>query len=96
MIAKLIPPSGDKNFSFQVIGINQEQKTKLFGAINSLKSMHPDLKPFIQGNSGNWVMIEFWTDNVDSIMEASVFLSKILNVDCGFGDFTREEVKSNE
>ena len=37
--------------------------------------------PFIQGNSDDWIMVEFWTDNQKNILHACEKICETLNVD---------------
>lgn len=90
LVTRLVPPHGDKSWSFQAIHLKPEQRNQLVAAMKDPK-VEP-CKPFKQGDSGNWLMIEFWTENLEAIKVAAKHLAGLLNSELSEGDFTRAEV----
>ena len=91
MIAKLCPPHYDKNYSFQVINISKEHRDAIVACFQ-----HPLVKkanPFLQGDSGDWVMVEFWVKDLMVIQEASDLLARKIGIESfEHGTFTRKDL----
>ena len=90
IIAKVIAPYADKNWSFQLINASEQIVGKVRVAFND-----PEVKeaePFLQGNSGGWVMVEFWTRDLGKIVKACNRLGNLLKVEFTQGQFTRKEL----
>lgn len=91
IIAKVIAPYADKNWSFQLINATEQTVGKIRVAFN-----HPEVKqaePFLQGNNGGWVMVEFWTKDLAKIVKACNRLGDLLKVQFTQGEFTRKELE---
>jgi hypothetical protein len=89
-IAKHVPPMCGKNHSFQVYFPTAEQREKILVAMRSdeVKEAHP----FLQGDQREWLMVEFWTDNLDLIKSSMKRLADSIGAELGHGSFTREEI----
>lgn len=90
MIAKMIPPHMDKHWSFQAINVTEEQvdDVRLAFAAPQVKQA----EPFLQGNNGGWLMVEFWTKNLEDIINAGKYLFKLFDLPFSEGQFTRKEL----
>lgn len=68
----LVPPFGDKNHSLQFWS-NDHAKVLEFKQncmeVFNLNSIRHKLRAFLQGDAAEWFMFEFWTDNLELIME---------------------------
>lgn len=93
-IAKLIPPAGDKHWSFQMVVHNEQLPLagEFVYLMNSEKIIK-DASPFLQGHSHNWAMVEFWTRDKDLAMKAAQKFAEHFGVELKEGDFTREELR---
>ena len=90
MIAKMIPPYMDKNWSFQAINVTKDQVDDIrlaFAAPEVSKA-----NPFLQGDNGGWVMVEFWTKNLEDIINAGKYFFKLFDLPFSQGQFTRKEL----
>lgn len=90
LVARLVPPAGDKNWSFQTVHQTPEQRTQVLVAMRD--DQVQACRPFRQGDSPEWLMIEFWTDDADKIKIAANHLAGAIQAELKHGDFTREEV----
>lgn len=89
MICKLIRPHIDKNWSYQILGCDKKVRDKVVSVFSDIKYA----QPFLQGDSGNWLMVEFWTNNKTHILEACNFISESLGINyCESDDFTQEDL----
>ena len=90
MIAKLVSPHGNKNFSFQAVRVGAEAQGKIVAAFchETVKAAHP----FLQGSSSGWIMVEFWNPDDDKILAAAEYLAQVIGVPLLSGDFTRDEI----
>lgn len=89
-LAKLVPPYMDKHHSFQMIGTQSEDIRQV-----RIGMQDPEVKaarPFLQGESGNWVMVEFWSDNLELIQVAAQHLANRVKLDLLHGNFERSEL----
>jgi hypothetical protein len=81
-----VPPFNDKNWSFQALGITEETRNKIVYSMTSNETIKK-ANPFLQGDSFlvdlkfKWIMVEFWTYDMDCINEACEELSKICGCD---------------
>jgi hypothetical protein len=89
-IAKHVPPMCGKNHSFQVYFPTPEQREKILITMRSdeVKDAHP----FLQGDQREWLMVEFWTANLDLIKASMKRLADSIGAELGYGSFTREEL----
>lgn len=90
---RLVPPHMDKNWSLQGIHFSEEEIFQ----VKSCFSKMQDASPYLQGNSGVWFMVEFWTRDMKSVNEACQIISDHLNVpfekvDDSTKAFTRKEL----
>lgn len=68
---------GDKSYNLQALNCTKEQMEQIK---TTVLTQHKDSKPFIQGQSENWIMVEFWHSNVQAIEQACQAIIKILGV----------------
>ena len=89
-IARLVPPQMDKNWSFQMINVTEDDAQNVYHAFATpvVQAAHP----FLQGNSGGWLMVEFWTRDKVAIDAASQNLADLFGLTLREGDFTRDEL----
>ena len=84
MEAKLTPPECGKNWSVHFLGLTEQVRNKILSAFHRMaynhESMFKKANPFLQGDSDGWMMIEFWTDNQNSIIDACLELENTLNI----------------
>lgn len=92
-LAKLVPPHMDKHHSFQMIGALPEDIIRVRVALQA-----PQVKavrPFLQGESRDWVMVEFWSDDLELIQIAAKHLADCVDLDLLHGNFDRSELGFN-
>jgi hypothetical protein len=79
MEVKLFPPRNDKNWNIQLIGAPTDQfaRRKLIAELMRI-SVSCDTSPFLQGNYGDWIMIEFWTYSESNILDAAEKICELL------------------
>jgi len=85
MRAELHNPENDKNWSIHFYEVNQKDKIRIRVLFHSLT--FPDFdrnwkacNPFLQGDSDNWIMIEFWANDADKIIKGCEYIEKKLNI----------------
>ena len=89
-VAKLVPPSGDKGWSFQVTNRRKQDVQMVRVAMDT-----PAVKqaqPFLQGETPDWLMVEFWVRDKELIVAASKIIARALSIDFVEGHFTKEDV----
>ncbi|MDO8640855.1 MAG: hypothetical protein Q7R33_04875 [Nitrosarchaeum sp.] len=86
MIAKLIEPCMDKNWSLQFFNIPGDSRRD-FNPVRAniwfwCRHFGEFYKthPFLQGDSEDWMMIEFWTSSQSLILEACLAICNQLNL----------------
>jgi len=85
MIAKLIAPSMDKNWSLQLFDVpNDKQIQNEIWYHARIIGQHFKVNPFLQGNSEGWMMIEYWTSEESFILEAAVKTCEKLKISLDF------------
>lgn len=92
-LAKLVPPHMDKHHSFQMIGALPEDIIRVRVALQD-----PQVKavrPFLQGESRDWMMVEFWSDDLELIQIAAKHLADCVELDLLHGNFDRSELGLN-
>ena len=89
-IARLVPPRADKHWSFQMVRASKDDVRRIQGAFTADGII--EAKPFLQGNDGGWVMVEFWTWDKAIIHAAASRLFDMFGLEVREGDFTREEL----
>lgn len=91
MIAKLCPPQYDKNYSFQAINVSKEDRDTIVSCFR--KPSVQKAQPFLQGDSGNWVMVEFWVKDLQVIQDAANTLAEAIGIkNLEAGVFTRKDL----
>jgi len=83
MRAELHDPKGDKNWSVHIFDPTEEARSKIYYMLKSVTWYHSFFKsahPFLQGNEPDWMMIEFWTDDLDKIIRACKEIEKELYI----------------
>lgn len=89
-IAKLVPPQMDKHWSFQVVRVSKDMRNACVAEFK-----HPDVakaSPFLQGDSGDWLMVEFWHGGKEAAEVAAKQLAGALELVLMEGNFTRAEL----
>lgn len=89
-LARLVPPHFDKNWSFQAINLTEDDVWKIRSAF-SHAAVQP-ASPFLQGNSGGWAMVEFWTKDKKAIDAAAKHFFDVFQLPFIEGDFTRKDL----
>lgn len=89
-VARLVPPHADKNWSFQAVNVAEDDVWTVRGAFSN--KVVKAANPFLQGNSGGWVMVEFWTKDKAVIDAAAKVLFDSFKLPVIEGDFTREDL----
>ena len=89
-IARLVPPSGDKHFSFQMVGDRLPSSGAFLAAMQM--PVVQFVRPFLQGHGSDWAMVEFWTKDEEAARSAAVALAAHFNCSLREGDFTRAEL----
>ena len=79
MEAKIIDPHMDKNFSLQFFNVTDEDRNKVLSVFHRL-CRGSSFFQFVQGDSGGWMMIEFWTSDIDRIIMACTFYEQELKI----------------
>lgn len=80
MKIELVEPKSDKGWNLQVISQDklmaahawEEIRETLLSLINT--PLVKRAKPFLQGDCLGWLMVEFWTDNENDILNAATFI----------------------
>lgn len=65
---------GDKSNNIQFQGLSEEQKKRVLSVLDTIDCL--DAKPFVQGNSHDWLMIEFWSSDMVNVSHACHVLAK--------------------
>lgn len=89
-VAKLVPAQADKHWSFQVANRLPEHERLVKAAMQG--GVVQAAQPFLQGLDHNWLMVEFWTDDVNAAKAAAASLSGSLGLTLGEGNFNRQEL----
>lgn len=89
-VAKLVPPHADKHWSFQVANRLPEHERLVKAAMQG--AVVQTARPFLQGLANDWLMVEFWTDDVNAAKVAATSLSESLGLPLGEGNFNRQEL----
>lgn len=89
-IAKLVPPTMDKGYSFQIINATAKEIDNTRAVV--LSGQIKGVNPFIQGQDQNWIMVEFWCDDLDSINQAADVLFQAVGLPFKSGSFTRQDL----
>jgi len=85
MTAKLIAPHMDKNWSLQFFDVPTAKETRNEIWYHSrIIAQHFKVNPFLQGDSGEWMMIEYWSDAQSYILEAAMKTCEILKIELDF------------
>lgn len=90
VIARLVPPHLDKNWSFQAHDVTQDDVWRIRCAFSD--AAVKTARPYLQGNSNNWVMVEFWTKDKAVIDAAAKHLFGLFDLEVREGDFTRADL----
>jgi hypothetical protein len=89
-IAKLVPPSGGKNWSFQVAN-RREQDIRLVRVAMATPAVKL-AQPFLQGETPDWLMVEFWVRDKEKIVAACKIIARALSTEFVEGTFTTKDV----
>lgn len=84
-IAVLKKPYSDKGYSIHLTNCTPEIKRSVVGLMNntvisSINHVWMDAKPFLQGNSGEWMMLEFWTKDLEKIKCACLEFGNVIGL----------------
>ena len=77
-------PHMDKNTSIQLSTKNEELYQKAKGLFYALKQQFPNLKLFLQSDTGRFIMIESWSKDDDLFMEAAQWFAGELGLPLDF------------
>lgn len=85
-----MPPHADKGWSFQIVNITDDD-------VWTIRSQFPKAaveaaKPFLQGNSGGWAMVEFWNPDKAAVDVAAAVMFEAFNLAVIEGQFSREDL----
>jgi len=89
-VAKLVPPHADKHWSFQIVN-----RTEAHGDAVKRSMADADVasaRPFIQGMSPTWLMVEFWTRDKALVDAAARQIAQRCGMTYSEGEFTRADV----
>lgn len=89
-IARLVPPYGDKHWSFQVLNVEDSDVRELLWRFQDPRVKAAN--PFLQGNSRGWAMVEFWTKDKALVDNAAAVLFDLFKLPVFEGQFTREDL----
>jgi hypothetical protein len=90
MIARFLEPSGDKHYSFQMVSDMLPTQGDFLVAMKLVNVQK--VKPFLQGYSNNWAMVEFWTKDEEASLIAAKALAEHFKSELLIGEFTRSEL----
>lgn len=90
MITRFLEPSGDKHYSFQMVNDMLPTQGDFLVAMKLVDVQK--VKPFLQGHSNNWAMVEFWTKDEEAALIAAKALAGHFKSELLFGNFSREEL----
>lgn len=78
MKISLEAPTMDKGWSFQILADSTNGMPEIRDSI--LRMLRTPIvkraNPFLQGDCPEWLMIEFWTNDENAIIEASIILQE--------------------
>jgi len=82
MRAKLVAPESDKSWSLQFFDVprNRAFRANVWYQARHFGE-HFKVAPFLQGDSEDWMMVEFWSKAESYILEACEQICKILDVE---------------
>jgi hypothetical protein len=88
MKAKLIKPSPkkDRNWCLEFTDFStdeneiESQKVNIKCAVYDYAKEQYNLNPFYQGEDDSWLLIEFWSSNIESILNASIAICNELKL----------------
>ncbi|MYM92669.1 hypothetical protein [Duganella vulcania] len=89
-IARFVPPSGDKHWSFQMRSDELPDAGAFIAAMRA--PIVKAVEPFLQGHSRDWAMVEFWTRDEGAARAAAEALAQHFGCTLRVGDFSREEL----
>lgn len=84
MKAVLLSPQNDKNYRIQFTNVDQEFKNKIIALLNpqfERPEEITDAKPFIQGNSEDWLLVEFWSKGKLNILVFLDYIQSEMNIE---------------
>lgn len=73
-------PYGDKNISIQIHTNNQDVYKKALASFYELNKMFPELRLFLQANTGKFLMFESWAKEDELMYKAAEWVSKDLGL----------------
>lgn len=89
-VAKLVPPHGDKHWSFQIANRAEAHEMAVKSGMGD--AAVAGARPFLQGLSADWLMVEFWTMDKDAVDAAAKRLGQLCGVEFSEGEFTRSDL----
>lgn len=78
MEMELKNPYCDKNFSIQFFNVSEEDRRKVKRYFFEAAERYRHI--FLQGDCDDWMMIEFWTDDIDLIIVICDFFEESLGI----------------
>lgn len=92
-IARFVPPQRDKSWSFQVVFHDRElPESGVFVSLIQRSLFQLAAKPYLQGHSGNWAMVEYWVKDEAVARKAAAEFAQLFELELKDGDFFRNEV----
>jgi hypothetical protein len=83
MKATLKSPYEDKSYHIEFTAVSDSERLAIRSLMNLQYEVDEDwknAKPFLQGDNGEWMMIEFWVKGKFTILLAIKYLEKTLSI----------------
>lgn len=68
----------DRNYSLHFFPENRDEEDMVRGLVYEIHRNIVDC--FLQGDTGTWMMIEFWSSDQDKILKAVEYVEKYFNI----------------
>ena len=89
-VAKLVPPQGDKSWSFQIHNRSEAHGDAVLAGMRH--EVVARAQPFLQGCTKEWLMVEFWRMDKAVVDAAARHLAQQCGVRYTEGQFTRADL----
>lgn len=70
MRVELQPPLGDKGYALHFHDVPEQLAPTIRSLVCAPRDKRLPAHPFLQGDSGTWLMVEFWTSDMEAINRA--------------------------
>jgi len=77
--AKLVSPHMDKGWSLQFFDCDEKVRNSVIGTVMDANT-RVGCRAFLQGDFEGWMMVEFWTDDEDRILQAAEYFARATGV----------------